>query len=615
MARHPYRCHGNFPQRPAALFPQVSRCRVKQALEAESSETGLNRATRAEEPSVPAEQLCRFGSCEVQKELNGSCNGSTKAASPSLATQEPGKDVAPLFETLRIHSEAQRILGNSSIPVVILERLNLRSVSLPCLQPVVSLVRLPSQTQAKIEPDVSILASPQQTSSLGDNEASLLSKPAESGLNQSELTPTLWTEPYCPDSPPSEEPEQDSGFDCESNPDQPYILCDSGSEEWEPNVEKTDSETFYLDPDPELTLVIELDPELEADQDQFVELEDEPEIKCEEEIVEMEVSDDPRADLCCPQEEEDSTVQQPGPGSGPEEMESEDFCAACRNGGDLLCCDRCPKVFHLGCHIPALTCSPLGDWVCSLCRTDQDPVGTHDSEDAQSCGGVRALYTLSDQDQRRCEKMTLLLFCHTLSAPFHEPVSPLARNYYQIIKRPIDLSVIRRKLDKSNTLHYFTAEQFVDDVLLMLKNCATFNYPDSEVAQAGRNLELFFLSKLEELFPDQMFPSASQDKTDRARSRTQTEAQDSTELIQTAHEALEKCSAELQSSEEQDKEAEQEFRNPQPQQEAAARTSCSAEDSYKKCSLHSRAMLHGVKRWRRSASTCRRSRWICFIKP
>lgn len=51
-----------------------------------------------------------------------------------------------------------------------------------------------------------------------------------------------------------------------------------------------------------------------------------------------------------------------------------------------------------------------------------------------------------------------------------------ARNYYQIIKRPIDLSVIRRKLDKSNTLHYFTAQQFVDDVLLMLKNCATFNY-------------------------------------------------------------------------------------------------------------------------------------------
>lgn len=54
--------------------------------------------------------------------------------------------------------------------------------------------------------------------------------------------------------------------------------------------------------------------------------------------------------------------------------------------------------------------------------------------------------------------------------------SEQAQNYYQIIKRPIDLSVIRRKLDKSNTLHYFTPEQFVDDVVLMFKNCATFNY-------------------------------------------------------------------------------------------------------------------------------------------
>ena len=40
----------------------------------------------------------------------------------------------------------------------------------------------------------------------------------------------------------------------------------------------------------------------------------------------------------------------------------------------------------------------------------------------------------------------------------------------------MDLSVVRRKLDESNTLHYFTPEHFVDDVLLMFRNCATFNY-------------------------------------------------------------------------------------------------------------------------------------------
>lgn len=57
-----------------------------------------------------------------------------------------------------------------------------------------------------------------------------------------------------------------------------------------------------------------------------------------------------------------------------------------------------------------------------------------------------------------------------------------ARNYYQIIKRPMDLSVIRRKLDKANTLHYFSVDQFLQDVLLMLKNCATFNYVSSQLS-------------------------------------------------------------------------------------------------------------------------------------
>ena len=37
---------------------------------------------------------------------------------------------------------------------------------------------------------------------------------------------------------------------------------------------------------------------------------------------------------------------------------SEDYCAVCHNGGDLLCCDNCPKVFHLQCHIPALVNEP-----------------------------------------------------------------------------------------------------------------------------------------------------------------------------------------------------------------------------------------------------------------
>ncbi|XP_030282974.1 uncharacterized protein LOC115587313 isoform X2 [Sparus aurata] len=578
MAHLPHRRHGYFPQRRATLLPLVARLRVQLALEGIPAETGSHPATAAEEPSPPAGH-----------ESYQSCNGKSRAASPSEKRQrQPEEDVSALLKRIRIHPEAQRILGNSCIPVVRLERLNFQSVYLSSLQPVVSLVRLPCHTQAKLHSDAFCL---DQQNGVSRNEENILeiieaeSKPAESSdFSQTDSTLNSWTEPYCPDTPSSGEPEQDSGFDCESNPDQPYILFDSGSDEWDPDA-RTDSETFYLDPDPEQTMVIELDPETEADQVPCLELEDEAETRLEVDIVQMETKceadlvqvetkceadlvqvetkcevdvvqvetkcevdlvqvetkcevdldqvetkcetdlvrvddiEDQKPGPCCSQKVEDSSSQQPEPGRGIEEMESEDFCAVCLNGGDLLCCDRCPKVYHLACHIPPLTSFPLGDWVCTLCRSDQEPVETYDCENMNSCGGVKAPYALSNQDQRRCEKLTLLLYSHTLSAPFHEPVSPLARNYYQIIKRPINLSVIRRKLDKSNTLHYFIAEQFVDDVLLMFKNCATFNYPDSEVAQAGRNLEVFFFSKLREIFPERTFPSANQDATNRARLR------------------------------------------------------------------------------------------------
>uniref|UniRef100_A0A8C4W615 Tripartite motif containing 66 n=1 Tax=Gopherus evgoodei TaxID=1825980 RepID=A0A8C4W615_9SAUR len=198
-------------------------------------------------------------------------------------------------------------------------------------------------------------------------------------------------------------------------------------------------------------------------------------------------------------------------------IENEDFCAVCLNGGELLCCDHCPKVFHLSCHVPALLSFPVGEWVCTLCRNLLKPEVEYDCENTRHsrCNkGDRALHGLDDLDQKKCEKLVLALFCSNLSLPFHEPVSPLARHYYQIIKRPMDLSIMRKKLQKKDKSHYSVPEELVADVRLMFWNCAKFNYPDSEVAEAGQCLEMFFEGKLKDIYPDKHFPLMQQEDSD-----------------------------------------------------------------------------------------------------
>ncbi|NXD30252.1 TRI66 protein, partial [Spelaeornis formosus] len=90
----------------------------------------------------------------------------------------------------------------------------------------------------------------------------------------------------------------------------------------------------------------------------------------------------------------------------------------------------------------------------------------------------------------------------------------------------MDLSTIRKKLQKKDNSHYSAPEELVTDVRLMFWNCAKFNYcgstewlffplqPDSEVAEAGRCLDELFEDKLKEIYPDRHFPSMQQDDSD-----------------------------------------------------------------------------------------------------
>ncbi|KAM9128254.1 autoimmune regulator [Pangshura tecta] len=52
-------------------------------------------------------------------------------------------------------------------------------------------------------------------------------------------------------------------------------------------------------------------------------------------------------------------------------QKNDDECAVCRDGGELICCDGCPKAFHLACLMPPLTEIPSGTWRCISCSTEK----------------------------------------------------------------------------------------------------------------------------------------------------------------------------------------------------------------------------------------------------
>ncbi|KAK9290195.1 hypothetical protein L1049_008361 [Liquidambar formosana] len=51
--------------------------------------------------------------------------------------------------------------------------------------------------------------------------------------------------------------------------------------------------------------------------------------------------------------------------------DSDDMCAVCGDGGDLILCDECPRAYHAACL--DLQCSPEGDWHCPHCRDKFGP--------------------------------------------------------------------------------------------------------------------------------------------------------------------------------------------------------------------------------------------------
>ncbi|XP_029905027.1 bromodomain testis-specific protein isoform X2 [Myripristis murdjan] len=94
-----------------------------------------------------------------------------------------------------------------------------------------------------------------------------------------------------------------------------------------------------------------------------------------------------------------------------------------------------------------------------------------------------------------CELILKEMFSNRHSAyawPFYTPVDADAlglHDYHDIIKQPMDLGTIRKKMDQRK---YTNAQEFSADVRLMFSNCYKYNPPSHEIVFMARKLQDVF---------------------------------------------------------------------------------------------------------------------------
>ncbi|XP_031525013.1 bromodomain adjacent to zinc finger domain protein 1A isoform X6 [Papio anubis] len=119
------------------------------------------------------------------------------------------------------------------------------------------------------------------------------------------------------------------------------------------------------------------------------------------------------------------------------------------------------------------------------CRKRQSPESSPVTLGRRSSGRQGGVHELS-----AFEQLVVELVRHDDSWPFLKLVSKIqVPDYYDIIKKPIALNIIREKVNKCE---YKIASEFIDDIELMFSNCFEYNPRNTSEAKAGTRLQAFF---------------------------------------------------------------------------------------------------------------------------
>ncbi|CAF1407075.1 unnamed protein product [Rotaria sp. Silwood1] len=110
----------------------------------------------------------------------------------------------------------------------------------------------------------------------------------------------------------------------------------------------------------------------------------------------------------------------------------------------------------------------------------------------------------TNQLQYMSKVILKFLWKHEFSWPFQKPVNPVKLhlpNYHKIVRYPMDLGTIKKRLD---TNYYYSVKECITDLNLMFSNCYLYNKPGEDVVVMGATLEKIFYEKLAEMPSDEI---------------------------------------------------------------------------------------------------------------
>ncbi|KAJ8251351.1 hypothetical protein GJAV_G00220420 [Gymnothorax javanicus] len=106
---------------------------------------------------------------------------------------------------------------------------------------------------------------------------------------------------------------------------------------------------------------------------------------------------------------------------------------------------------------------------------------------------------LTNQLQYLQKVVLKTLWKHQFSWPFQQPVDAVKLNlpdYYKIIKTPMDMGTIKKRLESS---YYWSAQECIQDFNTMFTNCYIYNKPGDDIVLMAEALEKMFLQKISEM--------------------------------------------------------------------------------------------------------------------